>query len=227
MPVTEEDVNFDFKPPEEEKDSPLWTYTMGKTEAEHLLMNQNDLDYTIIRPPIVLGPNDHTLRGYFYFQRLMDGKPLIITNGGVQSFRIVYSEDLAKGYLLAMNSSRASNEEYNIVQQEIVTLKGLVEAAAKALEIEPNTIDIPHKTMKDAGYEYPETYAPMQNFVLDCSKAEEHLGYSSTEFGTWIGKTVRWYRDKYDGPDSAGYDARDKEIEFAEKYSQAIAALES
>jgi nucleoside-diphosphate-sugar epimerase len=227
MPVVESDVNFDFKPPEGEEDSPLWTYTMGKTHAENVLMTQDDVKYTIIRPPIVLGPNDHTLRGHFYFQRLMDGKPLIITNGGVQSFRVVYSEDLAKGYLLAMNSERAVNEEYNIVQQEVVTLKGLIEEAAKALDIEPNIVDIPHQTMKDAGYAYPETYAAMQNFVLSSAKAEEHLGYSSTNFETWIGETVRWFRDSYDGPDSAGYEDRNKELEFAEKYKQANSALKS
>jgi len=225
MPAVEENCNFDFQPPEEEKDSRLWTYTMGKTHGERYLNNQSELEFAIVRPPIVLGPDDLTLRGYFYFQRLMDGKPLIVTNGGVQSFRIVYSEDLARGYLLAMAHPNARNNTYNIVQQEVISLKMLLNESAKALGTEPNLVDITQAVMQNAEYKYPETYAPMQNFILSVEKAERELGYTSTPFNEWIATTALWYRDVYKGKDSPGYENRDQEVQFAQEYMEAVSGL--
>jgi len=76
-------------------------YVLGKIRAERALIEQDAVPYTIIRPAVVVGPEDPSLRAYFYFQRLMDGGPLILTNGGVQSVHLAYSRDVAKGYLLA------------------------------------------------------------------------------------------------------------------------------
>ena len=225
MPAFEQNVNHNFEPPPEERDSPLWTYTMGKTGGEKALLDQDSQEFVIIRPPIVLGPDDHTLRGYFYFQRLMDGKPIIITNAGVQSFRIVYSEDLAKGYVLCLENEIAKNNTYNIVQQEVVTLKMMLESASKALGIEPEIVDIPRSSIEQAGFEYPETYGAMQNFVIDVTKAERDLDYSTTPFNDWIKTTVLWYRDNYDGKDSANYENRDAEVAFAKRYLDAMSAL--
>lgn len=225
MPVAEDDVNFAFQPPAGEEDAPLWRYTLGKLEAERVLLDQDDLEYTIIRPPIVLGPEDPSLRGYFYFQRLLDERPIILTNGGVQSFRLAYSRDLSRGYLRALASERAENAIYNLNQSEIIQLTDLIETSAEALGVEPDIVSIPHQTLQDAGFEYPETYAPVQNFVPSIEKAQSELSYTTTSFEDWIAETARWYRDHYQGEDSKGYDQRDAEVRFAEAYRQAVAQL--
>jgi len=220
MPSKEADVDFGFKPPEDEKDSPLWTYTMGKIEGEQALFDQADVPFTIIRPPVVLGPEDVTLRGYFYFQRLMDGKPLLLSNSGVQSFRLAYSLDLAKGYLLAMNTPKAAGQAYNLAQGEVVTLQKLIQLSAEALDIEPNVVNVPFDLFKQTDFEYPETYANMINFMLDNGKAESELGYKTTPFKDWLTTTVHWYRDKYQGKNSSGYENREQEVKFAEWFKQ-------
>ena len=225
MPVAEDDVDYAFEPPAGEEDSPLWRYTLGKLGAERTLLDQDDLAFTIIRPPIVLGPDDHSLRGYFYFQRLMDGEPMILTNGGVQSFRLAYSRDLSRGYLRALGSERAENAIYNLNQSEIIQLTDLIEASAEALGVDPDIVSIPHQTLQDAGFEYPETYAPVQNFVPSIEKAERELSYTTTPFEDWIAETARWYRDHYQGEDSRGYEHRQAEVRFAQAYREAVAQL--
>ena len=225
MPVAEDDVDYAFEPPAGEEDAPLWRYTLGKLHAERALLDQDDLAYTIIRPPIVLGPEDHSLRGYFYFQRLMDGGPIILTNGGVQSFRLAYSRDLSRGYLRALGSERAENAIYNLNQSEIIQLTDLIHGAAKALGVEPDLVSIPGETLQDAGFEYPETYAPVQNFVPSIEKAQSELSYTTTPFEAWIAETARWYRDHYQGEDAKGYEQRDAEVRFAQAYRQAVAQL--
>lgn len=226
-PIREEDVNFKFQPPEKERDQFVWTYTMGKLQAEKALLDQDKVEFTIIRPPMVLGPEDVSLRGYFYFQRLLDKKPLILTNGGFQSFRMAYSEDLAKGYLLAMKSKKAIGQTYNIAQQEVITLRELLEEAAKVFGVETNFVDIPYKTMSESGFQYPEPYSVLQNFIPDVSKAERDLNYTSTTFSDWIAKTALWHRDVYRGKDSGNYENRTKEVEFAERFQQTVSSLKT
>lgn len=225
MPVAEDDVDFSFEPPKDEEEGPFWSYTLGKLGAERGLIEQDAVSYTIIRPPIVLGPEDPSLRGYFYFQRLMDEKPLLVTNGGVQSFRLVYSRDLARGYLMALKSERAVNQIYNLAQREVIRLVDLLKEAARALGVEPDLVGVPAEALAQGGLEYPEPYARMTNFIPDISKAEAELGFVTTPFAEWLAKTVIWYRDSYQGEDSAGYGNRPREVEFAERYRQTIAGL--
>jgi len=225
MPLHEDDVDLSFQAPKGEENSPFWSYTLGKIGTERVLREQDELPYTIIRPPMVLGPEDHTLRGYFYFQRLMDGKPLIVTNGGVQSFRLAYSRDLARGYLLALKSKRAVNQAYNIAQREIIQLAELLKEAAKVLELQPSLVHVPQDILESCGLKYADPYALMTNFIPDISKAEQEIGYVTTPFTKWLTETVCWYRDSYHGKDSAGYENRTQEVEFAERFQKSVSTL--
>ncbi len=225
MPLVENDVDLNFKAPAGEETSPFWNYTMGKLGTERAVQEQDKLRYTIIRPPMALGPEDHTLRGYFYFQRLMDGKPLIVTNGGVQSFRLVYSRDLARGYLRALESKHAVNQTYNLAQSEVITLIDLLKTAAKALDVRPNLVHVPAEILEASGFEYPEPYAQMMNFILDISKAVGEINFRTTPFADWLAETVRWYHDSYRGKDSTGYENRQMEVEFVQRFQQAVSSL--
>lgn len=227
MPLVESDVDLNFKAPSGEETSPFWSYTMGKLGTERAVQAQDKLQYTIIRPPMVLGPQDHTLRGYFYFQRLMDGKPLMVTNGGVQSFRLVYSRDLARGYLQALESKHAVNQTYNLAQSEVITLVELLKEAAKALDIQPNLVHVPADVLEASGLEYPEPYAQMTNFILDISKAVGEINFRTTPFADWLVETVLWYRDSYRGKDSLGYENRQKEVEFIQRFEKACSMMAS
>ena len=217
-PYDEDDADFGFTPPPEDADSPAWVYTMGKLEAEREIMQRSDLAWTIIRPPIVVGPDDGTRRAWFYFQRLLDGKPLLLPDGGHQTFTHVYSEDLARGYLLALESDRADHRVYNMAQAEIVTLRDFITSAAAGLGIEPDLVPVPASALAGDDWTYPDPYSRTNRFVLSNRRAEADLQYTTSPFDEWTAVTARWYRDEYKGPDSAGYDERDREVEIAGRF---------
>ncbi len=224
MPVDEDQVNFDFKPPRDEANTPFWRYTTGKLAAERALMEQDRLPYTILRPPVVLGPEDPTLRGHFYFQRLLDEGPLILTNGGVQSFRLVYAGDLADGYLNALEREAARGRTYNLAQHEIVRLVDFVRLAARALGVSPQWVNVPESVLQENEWDYPEPYARMTNFVPSVARAKAELDWTTTPFERWVSDTARWYRDVYEGKDSSGYAQREREIAFAERFRRVVSA---
>jgi nucleoside-diphosphate-sugar epimerase len=214
-PYAEDDVDFGFAPSPDEAGSRAWVYTMGKLEAEREIMGRDDLSWTIIRPPIVVGPDDTTLRFWFYLQRLLDGGPLLLTEGGRQAFTHVYSEDLARGYLLALENDRAEHRVYNMAQREIVTLHDLVTVAAGALGLDPELVPVPSGAATSGDWTYADPYGPLTRFVMSSARAGDDLGYATTPFREWLSVTARWYRDEYDGSDSMGYEHRPAEIEAA------------
>ena len=59
-------------------------------------------------------------------------------------------------------------------------------------------------------------------YVHDLSKAERDFGYSTTPVNAWMKKTVDWYRESYDGGDSAGYEHRGRETALADAWTAAI-----
>jgi nucleoside-diphosphate-sugar epimerase len=223
MPVREDDIDFDWNPPDGDPSSAASSYQSGKREAERVLRNQSEIPYTIIRPPIVFGPNDPTLRGYFYLQRLMDGQPIILTNGGVSSFRLAYSRDLASAYVLAAENEKATGRTYTIAQTDVITLRDLLDAAASALGVEVYSVAIPKDVIDASGLDYADPYGSMVNFLPSTQRAEDELGYRSTPYRQWIGETALWYRDHYRGAGSAGYERRGEELAFAAWYAQQTA----
>ena len=196
----------------------LLDYAAGKIAAERALIEQVDVPYTIIRPSHVVGPEDNLNCVQFYFQRLMDGEPLILTNGGVHSFQPVYRRDLANAYLLALDSSRAVNEAYTIAQTKTCRLVEWVEYAATCLGVRSNLLNIPADVIDRADFTYAEPHHYTGTMTIDVSKAVSDLRFQATPIESWTEATARWYRETVNHADSRGYEDRAKEVEFARRY---------
>jgi nucleoside-diphosphate-sugar epimerase len=198
---------------------------LGKLRAERELLQQDAVPYTIIRPSLVVGPEDPHGHGWFYFQRLMDGGHLILTNGGVQSLSLSYSVDLAWGYLAVLNSERSLNQVYSLAQGENQRLVDWLRVAARLLDSKSQFVGISQKVMDVARFSYPEPKHMLAPSHIDISKAQAELGYETTPPEIWLAETVYWYRDAYAGPNSDGYDFRDAEVAFARRYQKAVKGL--
>ncbi|HBY94595.1 MAG: NAD-dependent epimerase/dehydratase family protein [Ardenticatenaceae bacterium] len=224
QPLDEEDVDFSRDPAGYGPGDPGWDYAHGKVYAEKVLREQSQMPWTIIRPPVVLGPHDPTHRGAWYFARLMRGGPLLLANSGANSFRLVFSEDLARAYRLALGTERAVGRTYNIAQPEIITLREFLEAAATILQVEPDFVEVPARFLDQNGQDLGGPYAGM-TFIPSIARAETDLGFGATPFKTWLATTVRWYRDEFEGRPGSVLQLRDAELSFAERWRRATASF--
>jgi nucleoside-diphosphate-sugar epimerase len=193
-------------------------YATGKLSAEKALIDQDQVDYTIIRPHIVVGPEDNSGRLQFFCQRLLDGRPLILTNGGVQSLQFVYSRDLARSYRLALNSDRAVNQVYTLAGDKTCRLVEWVELLAEQLGVRTNLVSIPDDVVESAPFQYAENWVLKGTLTFDVSKAMRELDFRPTPIETWTDVCARWYTDALHAEDSPGYDDRDREVEFARRF---------
>jgi 2'-hydroxyisoflavone reductase len=202
-------------------------YATGKIAAEKVLVNQKQVPYTIIRPHIVMGPEDNSGRLQFFCQRLLDGKPLILTNGGVQSLQFVFSRDLARSYLLALNSQKAINQAYTLAGSKTCRLVDWVELVAAYLGVQPKLVAVPDDVLQKADFAYAENWVLRGTLTFDVSKAISDLGFQPSSIENLTKTAVDWYRQAAHTDDSPGYQDRDKELAFVEKYLALVNGIDS
>src|SRR5664280_22661 len=84
--------------PKTEATSSSWTYAYHKRRCEVALAHAWDgeqFPYTTLRLPMVVGPRDYTERAQTYFERLLDGGPVILPDGGLD--KLLERHDLPLG----------------------------------------------------------------------------------------------------------------------------------
>ena len=215
-PFKEDDVDWsslDYTYPEGEE-----PYGVGKRHCEKWLQENSTVPYTIVRVPAVMGWDDPTSRMWWWVQRALDGGPVVIPADGHSVFRTLYSGDAADNWLRAISAAAAVDQTYHISMKEIMNVDRWSDLLWSAAGHESSVAYVPQavidKTLK--GHE-PPLCRPIP-YIQDLSKAERDFGYKTTPVAEWLQTTVDWYRDKYDGEDSAGYENRGAELALAERW---------
>jgi nucleoside-diphosphate-sugar epimerase len=217
-------------PPEVEAsqgdDSPGWRYSIGKIEAERLLLGQDRVPFTIVRPPVVIGPNDPTLRLHAYVQRILDGGPLLLVDSGQQVFHLADSEDLGGAYALVLaRPETATGKAYNVCQRDVVMLEELIRAAAAALERPASLVPIPGAVLRQAGFDYHEPIVfPGPPMITPPERAVRELGFRPRPILESVARAALWHAE-HSGQAMPGYERRPQEIELAARYLAATARL--
>jgi len=217
LPRPESDADLDFKGDLD--------YSEGKREAEKVLVESAEragapsLPWTIVRPPVVQGPFDPSGRAWYWIQRVADGKEILVAETVPSTiFSLGYSGDLAEGFILAAGNPKAYSNAYNIAGAEIFSMEDYVRAVARVLGREVRTASAPLSVLrKEQGLESYEPTLVEMRFVMDITAARRDLGFTPTPAAEWLAETARWFLNDYRGDDSAGYAARDHEVEIARK----------
>ncbi len=222
-PVPEED--FDRLDTFEESPGAIeYAYGYAKRAAERRLMRahrEGDLEVTIVRPPCVAGEEDPTMRYASYCERVSDGRPLILPDGGFVPFRHVYVGDLAAAIARIADRDAAAGRAYNLASPEILSVRRIVDDIAALLGARPEIVEIPGPVLRtfssgapDATAFSPFTQRAAQ--VPDVSRAVAEIGWSPEPYARWIESTVRWWRDvaAAQGRRSPAARHRDRELEW-------------
>ncbi len=191
-PVKESDVDFSYVPTEEDQNNSNWIYARGKLEAERTLKKQTAVPFTILRPPVVYGKNDVTARGFWYLDRLLADKEILLANGGNNSFQLCHSADLANVFLLCAQSKASFGKTYNVSMTEVLTLRKFIEISATALEKTPLFKDVPIEEFLENG----GPYAKMDNRIYDCTAAKTDLGFIHSPLPGFVRETALWFKEQ-------------------------------
>jgi len=227
-PLREEDFERPLYPKPKLNDG-WWTYGFHKRECENVLreaFEKDEFPVTMFRLPIVMGERDHTLRAYSYFLRILDGKPLILPDGGLNVSTHIYQDDIARTISSNLLNPSSFGQAFNLAQAEILTLRTFVLKSSEIMNRKVDIVEIPSAVLEKAGL--GTSFSPFsmrRPFILDTQKAVRELDFSSASFDVWLEKTIRWFVEDYDGGPPENYQSREKEIEIAEKYKRVVETL--
>ena len=213
-----------------EYDDRISDYGQGKRQIERFLHETPEFPSVVIRVPGTMGPEDHTLRFWWYMQRLLDGREILMRDGGTNLLRLGFRDDVARAFIDAMDSPNTVNQMYDVCQAEVSTFRNTLEVMADACGVDLNAVSIPgdvaetHSSLPWADWGF-DPYSRGPNKLWSIEKARRDFDLHSTPITEWIGQTVDWYREHHDGRDSKCYERRDEEVALARWWRQEYGAF--
>jgi len=198
-----------------------YAYGLGKYAAEREYLKafmEKRFPVAIVRPPVVIGPNDPTLRAYSYWLRLAGGGPMFLPGFAFRN-RFIFSRDMAKAFETLLYAGEPYGKAYNFGDSQPLTLDDFVKVSARIMHKEAEILYPDYGWLKENGFNFEASPFSMGgDFVTDISKAEKELDWVSTPAAAWLEETIKWYLFSYTGPAPAKYASRKHELELAKKW---------
>lgn len=187
-------------------------YMDGKRWCETVLARERDLPWTVIRPPAVFGPADHTLRIAAYIQRVEDGGPLLVpTESYERQAGLAWVKDIGYACALACDLRKdLTHKAYNAAF-EGVSLKSLIEGIAHATGKPARLHPMPFAHLPDGASPYGPDPRRSAGYVLD--RARKELGFEPSALEDALAETLAWFRVAH--PSHPGYANRAQELAIA------------
>jgi UDP-glucose 4-epimerase len=161
--------DFQYEPADETHPTePIDVYGGTKLGCEVLTKaygRKFGFDWTIVRPSAVYGPGDSYDRvSKVFVESALQGKPLVLFNGGKNRLDFTYVSDTAAGIVLAAKSEKAANEIFNITAGGARSIKEFAMVVAK---------NLPGVQLK----EMPSDDRVPERGTVDIKKAKKLLGF--------------------------------------------------
>jgi nucleoside-diphosphate-sugar epimerase len=211
--------NLNGKPAREEDFVPLegvppadLEYMDGKRWCETVLARTRDFPWTVVRPPAIFGPADHTLRIAAYIQRVADGGPLLLPEESYErQAGLSWVKDIGFACALACDLRKDTiNKAYNAAF-EGVSLRNLIEGIALAMGVPAKIHPVPYADLPPDASPYGPDPRRSAGYVLDRARSE--LGFEPSALEDALAETLAWYRVAH--PSHPGYANRPKELALA------------
>jgi nucleoside-diphosphate-sugar epimerase len=187
-------------------------YLNGKRWCETLLSRQSELTWTVVRPPAVFGPADHTLRIAAYMQRVADGGPVLVpAETYEQPANIAWVKDIGFACALACDVRKGTGHKAYNAAFDDVSLRDLIEGIARALGVPARIHPLPFAGIPEGARPYGPD--PRRHAGLDISRARDELGFEPSALEDALAETLAWFR--VSSPSHPGYAKREEELALA------------
>jgi 2'-hydroxyisoflavone reductase len=182
---------------------PTNPYIAHKASSERALFRlraATGFPVTTIRPPFVHGPRQPFYREQFFWDRMLDGRPIVLPDGGDTPMQWAYSLDVAEAAVRALEVPEAAGEAFNVGHVEPTTQRSFVEALARAAGVEPALVAMPREQIQAAGGVpvggnlYFGEFLDLPPITEVIEKAPRVLGVAPTPMDEALRATFAWYR---------------------------------
>jgi nucleoside-diphosphate-sugar epimerase len=171
-----------------------------KRWVEQVVMSDARLPGTILRYPMIYGPNDGG-RTFDLVKRIMDRRAAILIDAGLAAWRWSrgYAENVAWATQLAVTNERAAGRIYNVAEPEGLSYLEWTQRVTRAAGWNGRIVVVPPGRLDDqTNYEH--------HWVVDTTRIRAELGYLEVApQEEALLRTVAWQRanplQDYEGKD--------------------------
>lgn len=204
------------------KPNELWNYNVHKYEAEQQLIKMSkecDCYYTIVRPYITYN-NERIPWGIapayrFHrtiIERIRNGKPMFVWDGGANYCTLTYCDDFAKALIGLFLNPKAINEDFHITSDNYYQWKEVLFTIYKELKITPNIVDLPTSLIIKYLPEYKDELIGDRslNAIFNNQKIKEAVPEATfqTSLDEGIRRVITYYETLHTFDYDFRYDAR-------------------
>lgn len=192
-------------------------YAQHKASAERLLLamhRESGFPFVSFRPPYVHGPRQPFYREQFFWDRLLDGRPIVVPDGGDAPTQWVFVEDIARACVRAIEVPEAAGQAFNVAHTEPLTQRTFVEALARAAGVEPRFVPVPRATILAAGGQlfgpqiYFGEYLDLPPMTSEVDKARRLLGVTPAPLEEALSRGFAWYQTQPRRPVDYAFEER-------------------
>lgn len=135
--------------------------------------------FTSFRPTYIVGPGNYNPVERWFFDRIVNDRPVPLPGDGSTITQIGHVEDLAEAMARSLEVDASCNRIYNCSAKKGITFRGLIEAAALACGREPGSLDLrsfdPSGLDPKARKGFP---LRLSHFLTDISRVERELAWT-------------------------------------------------
>lgn len=179
-------------------------YSRNKAKSERALLRmhaETGFPAVTLRVPFVYGPNNPFYRETWFWERLRDGRPILLPERGEREMQFVHVDDLAEIQVLCAEKDAASGQAFNSAEAATYSQRRFVEllAAAAAGNAAPAIVPVPRETLLAAGGQVmqpPYYFAErldLPPLPQDCRKMQRLLGFTPRGLAAGLAQTYAWW----------------------------------
>jgi len=151
---------------------------IGKVKTENWLA-LNGVPFTSFRPTYIYGPGNYNPIEKWFFDRIINDKPVPLPSNGSWITQLGHVNDLAEAMCKSLDIDIAMNRIYNCSGEKGITFQGIIETAAKACGRNVDKLKIcafdPIRLDPKARKAFPLRIC---HFLTDISLAQRELDWS-------------------------------------------------
>jgi nucleoside-diphosphate-sugar epimerase len=185
------------------------SYARNKANSERALFALHErigFPAVTLRPPFVYGPLNSFYREAFFWDRLRDGRPIIVPDDGSRLMQFVLVGDIVRCCMRVLERHEAVGHAFNLGERPPVTQLQAVQAFARAAGRGANIVFVPREEALAAGGRpmgpklYFADYYDLPSITMLTENMNRRLGIQATPFEEGLRMTYDWWAANHPFP---------------------------